>query len=155
MTTSLDFTTWEFAEVLAWEEPRLPVTDAYEAEHRSPSAWYVSQKEPLLAWFGGQETKGSGAYTRQEPNTSAKRAYNRLSCGPALVWIAESLEVPDVRVQEAADVAVAAGPDHRRVCGAIRRVLPWELVAEYAVARQRELKTFRGKALARGRRGVV
>lgn len=77
----------------------------------------------MLAWFGGQETKGSGAYTRQEPNTSAQRAYNRLLCGPALLWIAESLGVPGARVQAAAGAAVAAGPDHRRVCGAIRKVL--------------------------------
>lgn len=91
----------------------------------------------MVAWFEGQPTTGEGAYSRETPNTSAKRAYNRLLCALALIWIADALGVPSSRVAESVDAVLTADGDHRRACEAIRKVLPGELVAEQAVARER------------------
>lgn len=96
--------------------------------------WYRSQKEHMVGWFTGQSTRGAGAYTRATPNTSAKTAYNRLQCPPAIVWIAEALGADEATVEQAI-AAQLAEKDHRRQSGAVRRVLPWSLVEGLARTR--------------------
>ena len=96
--------------------------------------WYRSQKEHMVGWFTGQSTRGAGAYTRATPNTSAKTAYNRLQCPPAIVWIAEALGADEATVEQAI-AAQLAEKDHRRQSAAVRRVLSWPLVEKLARAR--------------------
>lgn len=52
---------------------------------------YRSEQEHMMSWFNGQTTKGIGAYSRNTPNRSAKRTYNRLLNATSVLWIAEVL----------------------------------------------------------------
>ena len=85
----------------------------------------------MIGWFRSQATRGDGAYTQSSPNTSAKTAYNRLQCPPAVVWIAEALGADEATAKRA-----IAAQDHRLLSGAVRCVLPWPLVEELARARR-------------------
>ena len=49
----------------------------------------------------------------------------------SLLWIAEALGIDELTVKQAYDAAIAAG-DYRRACGAIRKIITWDMV--YALA---------------------
>lgn len=125
----------DFAHVIAMLEPHLPISDQYELDvPQKQGVWWSSQQEHMVRWFSDQATLGSGAFTRSEPNTSARTTYNRLLAPAAFVWMAEALGEDPAVVQAAADAA-RAEPSARRRPGLLRRHLPWSRVAE--LARQR------------------
>lgn len=127
-----DFTTRAFATILGTLTERTPIAQDYEDHHgQRRNVWYSSQRQHMVRWFSTQSTNGSGAYTRGTPNTSARRAYNRLLCSEAILWIAEALGADEATVRNAADAA-AAESDHRRRCGKIRAVLPWDMIVRLA-----------------------
>lgn len=130
----LDFDVHDFASVLGRLEPHLPISDAFERAHpQERGTWWSSQQEHMVRWFRSQASTGTGAYSRQEPNRSARTTYNRLLAPAALLWMAEALgELPST-VQAAADVA-AAEPNRRRRAGLVRRHLPWERIAQLAAS---------------------
>ncbi|WP_147436286.1 hypothetical protein [Mycetocola manganoxydans] len=122
----------DFARVLRRLEPHLPVSDAYERDlPQLRGTWWSSQKEHMVRWFSDQDSRGSGAFTRAEPNTSARKTYNRLLCPAAVVWMAEALGEHPVVVQEAADAA-RDEPGARKRSGLLRKHLPWERIAQLA-----------------------
>lgn len=81
--------------------------------------------------MGRYQTKGSGSYSRETPNRSARRCYNSLMNAASLLWIAEAVGVDELTVRRAFEAAVAAG-DYRRACGAIRKIITWDMI--YALA---------------------
>ena len=85
----------------------------------------------MVKWFRANETKGSGAYSRQVPNQSARRCYNGLMNAASLLWIAEAVGIDELTVRRAYEAAVAAG-DYCRACGAIRKIITWDMI--YALA---------------------
>lgn len=97
-----------------------------------------SERELMVGWFTAQTTKGAGQYTREVPNRSAKRTYNRLLNSRSLLWINEAPGQDPERVQAAADEA-AAEKDHRRRCGIVRKHLPWDEVIALANAKRRRV----------------
>lgn len=123
----------DFADFLASREAHYPHSDRYVAEvHDSPDKTGADEREHMVVWFRANETKGVGSYSRATPNLSARRCYNGLMNAASLLWIAEAVGVDDATVQQAFDAAVAAG-DYRRACGAIRAIIPWDLIcARYA-----------------------
>lgn len=125
----------DFARVIATLEPHLSISDQYELDvPQKQGVWWSSQQEHMVRWFSDQPTRGSGAFTRTEPNTSARTTYNRLLAPAAFVWMAEALGEEPAVVQAAADAA-RAEPSARRRPGLLRRHLPWSRIAE--LARQR------------------
>lgn len=70
----------------------------------------------MVEWFRANETKGSGSYSREIPNKSARRCYNSLMNEASLLWIAEAVGVDELTVRQAFEAAVAAS-DYRRECG--------------------------------------
>lgn len=74
---------------------------------------------------GGDE--GSGSYSRQTPNSSARRCYNSLMNAASLLWIAEAVGVDELTVKMVYDAAVEAG-DYRRACGAVRKIITWDMI---------------------------
>lgn len=127
----------DFARVLRRLEPHLPISDQYELDvPQKQGVWWSSQQEHMVRWFSDQNTRGSGAFTRSEPNTSARTTYNRLLAPAAFVWMAEALGEDAEVVQAAADAA-RAEPNARRRPGLLRRHLPWIRIAELA---QRHLR---------------
>lgn len=122
----------DFARVLAALEPHLPISDQYELDvPQKQGVWWSSQQEHMVRWFSDQPTRGSGAFTRAEPNTSARTTYNRLLAPAAFVWMAEALGEDPAVVQAAADAA-RAEPSARRRLGLLRRLLSWSRIAELA-----------------------
>lgn len=127
-----DFHSEEFAQILAGLEPHLPISDAFElALPQEHGSWWSSQQQHMVSWFQAQNTTGAGAYTRQVPNISARRTYNRLLAPAAFIWMAEALGEDATVVQDAADAA-RAEPSARRRPGLIRKKLPWERIAQLA-----------------------
>lgn len=125
-----DFHVDDFVRMLRSLEPHLPISDAYERDcPQKQGAWWSSQKEHMIRWFGSQNSHGSGSFTRKTLNTSARRTYSRLLCPAAFVWMAEALgEEPGV-VQAAADAA-RAQTNVRKRPGLLREYLLWTRIAE-------------------------
>lgn len=122
----------DFVSVLRRLEPHLPISDAYERDRpQLTGAWWSSQKEHMTRWFSDQDSRGSGAFTRNKPNTSARTTYNRLLCTAAFVWMAEALGEDPAFVKAAADAA-RDEPSARKRPGLMRRLLPWERILQLA-----------------------
>ena len=85
----------------------------------------------MVEWFRSNETKGFGSYSRENPNRSARRCYNSLMNAASLLWIAEAVGIDELTVRRAYEAAVSAG-DYRRACGAIRKIITWDMI--YALA---------------------
>jgi len=127
-----DYDVYEFARILEKLQAHMPISDRFDSVcGQEKGVWYYSQQEHMVNWFIDQNSKGSGAYTRDKPNRSAKTTYNRLLCPGALLWIAEALGEEDVIVQSAANAARVES-DKRRRCGIIRTRIPWERIMELA-----------------------
>ena len=94
-----------------------PVSDRYLAlVHDSPDKSGRTEREHMISWFAANQTLGSGGYTRQAANTSARRCYQRLQNAASLLWIAEACGVDGALVEKAYRAASEAG-DRRRVRG--------------------------------------
>ena len=83
----------------------------------------------MVQWFEDNATHGLGAYSRQRPNSSAKKCYNKLENAASLLWIAEAVGIEESIVEAAFEAARQAG-DYRRACGAIRKVITWPMIIE-------------------------
>lgn len=118
----------EFSNVLASKGAHYPYSDRYIDEvHDSPEKSGQDEREHMVIWFRANETKGSGSYSRQEPNKSARRCYNSLMNAASLLWIAEAVGIDESTVRRAYEAAAVAG-DYRRACGAIRRIITWDMI---------------------------
>ncbi|WP_157155913.1 hypothetical protein [Diaminobutyricimonas sp. LJ205] len=85
----------------------------------------------MTRWFSDQQGRGSGAFTRNEPNTSARTTYNRLLCPAAFVWMAEALGEDSAVVLTAANAA-RNEPSARKRPGLLRKHLPWQRISQLA-----------------------
>ena len=121
-----------FAKLLSKKDDHYPYSDLYITKvHDSPDKTGRTEREHMVSWFLANETKGSGSYSRIKPNKSAKRCYNSIMNAASLLWIAEALGINEPTVKKAYDAATAAG-DYRKACGAIRKIITWEML--YALA---------------------
>ena len=122
----------EFSSLLKKKQDHYPYSDRYIAEvHDSPDKTGSTEREHMVDWFQKNETLGSSAYSRKSPNKSAYRCYNRLRNAASLLWIAEAVGVNGLTVKQAYEAAVAAG-DYRRACSAIRKIIPWDMIYDFA-----------------------
>ena len=111
------------SDLLATKSDHYLYSDKYIREVRdSPDKTKGTEREHMVSWFRANETKGSGAYSRQIPNQSARRCYNGLMNAASLLWIAEAVGIDELTVRRAYEAAVAAG-NYRRACGAIRKII--------------------------------
>jgi len=125
----------DFVRVLKTLEPHLPISDQYELDQpQLRGAWWSSQQQHIVSWFGTQDSLGSGAFSRQNANTSARTTYNRLLCPAAFVWMAEALGEDSAVVEVAADAA-RVELNARKRPGLLRSHLPWDRVAELVRAK--------------------
>lgn len=121
-----------FADILAGKADHYPYSDRYISEiHDSPSKTGRTEREHMVTWFRANETTGAGAYSRQSPNQSARRCYNSLMNAGSLLWIAEAVGVDEATVRQAYEAAASVS-DFRRACGAIRKIITWDMI--YALA---------------------
>lgn len=122
----------KFSDILKTKSDHYPYSDKYIAEvHDSPDKTGRTEREHMVEWFHANETKGAGSYSRQSPNQSARRCYNSLMNAASLLWIAEAVGIDELTVRRAYEAAIAAD-DYRRACGAIRKIITWDMI--YALA---------------------
>ncbi|MEW6859872.1 hypothetical protein [Trueperella pyogenes] len=129
--SGIDFNVREFARLLGRLPDHLPISDAMEqADPQKKGRWWSSQREHMTSWFASQATTGSGSFTREVPNRSARTTYNRLQHPEGLIWIAEAVGVDPVLIDRVAHEALTM--DRRKRSGFIRKHIPWEMVADQA-----------------------
>ena len=117
------------SEYLRYLDPDLPVTR--ELDQWGTKGWYKTQKMHMVLWIDSQSTTGSGNYTRSEPNSSAKKMYNRFLNPGGLLWMLEALGEDEAKLREAVAEAVKAEDiSIRRRCTAFRKVIPFERLLE-------------------------
>ena len=88
---------------------------------------YKSQKAHVVNWFASQKTTGSGAYTRQVGNSSARTCYNRLLNPGMLIWMAAVLGADEGKIEHATAAAIEAEKiNYRKRCTAFRELFPFE-----------------------------
>lgn len=121
-----------FSDLLATKKDHYSYSDRYITEvHDSSTKTGRTEREHMVEWFRANETKGFGSYSRENPNRSARRCYNSLMNAASLLWIAEAVGIDELTVRRAYEAAVSAG-DYRRACGAIRKIITWDMI--YALA---------------------
>jgi hypothetical protein len=132
--SEIDFDVKQFARLLARLPEHLEISDAMEeADPQKNGRWWTSQREHMTSWFASQATRGSGSFTRREPNRSAKMTYNRLQHPEGLVWIAEALGADPALVRKVARDALDI--PRRSRSGFVRKHIPWSLIAQLAKSR--------------------
>jgi hypothetical protein len=109
------------------------VTARFEAaivgrKSRKRDPWYGSQKEHWLGWL--KEYDGPGYYGRQSWGVSAEAVYNRVVNPSMVLWLGEAAGVSQRIVEAAAEAALAGKPSMAAQSGAIRRLIPWSMIAD-------------------------
>ena len=88
---------------------------------------YNTQKDHWLGWWG--RVAGTGTYLRAaSPNRDACDVYNRIVEPRMLLWLISAAGVPSGRV-DAAEQAADGAPSLAGKSAAIRRNVPWPVVA--------------------------
>lgn len=140
-----DMTPGKLAKILFKLEARPPITEKYRTKPGQKHKVYQTERGHMVHWFELQDSNnGTGPYSRKRPNKSAKAAYNRLQTVPGLLWIAEALGADTELLHRATDAANAV-KDHRRKCGAVRGVIPWDYIHDLAGEKWTELYSSKGK----------
>lgn len=92
-----------------------------------PKKWYKTQKEHWLGWLS--EYDGPGAYGRKVDSTrDARYAYNHVVNFRMLLWLIDATGV-DRDLVASARLASEPGTTLQQKSSAIRRIVPWEVVA--------------------------
>lgn len=93
---------------------------------------YQTQKDHWLGWLN--PSAGTGTYPRSTGDgASARKVYNRIAEPKMLLWLASAAGVaPEVVAQ--ARAAADAEPRFMSKCGAVRKFLPWPLVADTLIS---------------------
>lgn len=104
-------------------------TAILERKSRRKDPWYRSQKEHWLGWL--REYDGPGYYGRETWDVTAETVYNRVVNPAMVLWLGAAAGVPRARVKEAIEAALAAKPSMSAQSGAIRKAIPWSLIAQH------------------------
>jgi hypothetical protein len=109
-----------------------PIAARFEAaildrKDRTKDVWYNSQKEHWLGWLDHYD--GPGYYGRKSWDVTAEQVYNRVVNPSMLVWLAEAAGVEKAIVERASAAALAAQSNMSAQSAAVRREVPWNLIA--------------------------
>jgi len=93
----------------------------------NPRVWYRTQKEHWLGWLS--EYDGPGAYKRKGgAGRDAEFAYNHIVEPKMLLYLARQVKVVPHLLKDASKAAERGGTMMQRA-GAMRRIIPWTLIA--------------------------
>lgn len=118
--------------------PASPFTDRFSARWRKlgrrrrgqaerKDVWYDTQHEHWLGWLKAYD--GPGAYNRSNWHRSAEYVYNHIVNPQMLIYLAEAAGVDRVLLTKAARAALANHISMSAMSSAIRRFIPWSIVA--------------------------
>ncbi|MBN8884490.1 MAG: hypothetical protein J0I77_02110 [Rudaea sp.] len=97
-----------------------------EDKRQRREAWYESQKEHWIGWLFHYNSPG--AYDRKVTRgRDARFVYNHAVCPGLLAYLADASGVARNLVRQAKRIAASPGTEMARA-GAIRQVIPWEIV---------------------------
>jgi hypothetical protein len=97
-------------------------------ERVTPGKWYLTQKEHWLGWL--DDYHGPGYYGRQASTPrNARFAYNHIVEVEMLLWLAKASGVSASRLAKAR-AAARAVPSRQAKSGAVRQIIPWEVIEE-------------------------
>ncbi|BFU89264.1 MAG: hypothetical protein NTAFB01_04510 [Nitrospira sp.] len=97
-----------------------------EDRRKRGGAWYESQKEHWVGWLFHYNSPG--AYGRKATaGRDAKFVYNHIVCPDLLTYLADASGVSRGLVRQAKRIASSGGTEMARA-GAIRRIVPWDMV---------------------------
>jgi len=92
----------------------------------TPGKRYKTQREHWLGWLDAYH--GPGYYGRQDGTArNAKLAYNRIVEVKMLLYLAKASGAPPSRLAKAR-AAERAVPSLQAKSGAVRKVIPWEVI---------------------------
>ena len=104
----------------------------------NPRKWYLTQREHWIGWL--TEYNGPGAYERKTHfGRDAEFAYNHVVQPEMLVYLAEASSVDSTLVSRAKQILRGKGTLMQKA-GAIRKVLPWPIVAAALWPTKRDAK---------------
>ena len=110
----------------------IAVSHLPEGRRTRRDVWYESQKEHWVGWLFHYNS--SGAYGRKiTSGRDAKFVYNHVVCPGLLTYLAGAAGVSPAVVRQARRIEASNDSLMARV-GAIRRILPWELVQTALIA---------------------
>ena len=111
---------------LAIVELLIAISRLPEDRRRVGEVWYESQKEHWVGWLFHYNSPG--AYSRRiTSGRDARFVYNHVACPGLLTYLAHASGVRSSLVRKARQIEAGEGTENRKA-GAIRRVIPWELV---------------------------
>lgn len=94
--------------------------------------WYQSQKEHWIGWLFHYNS--AGAYGRKVTSgRDARFVYNHVVCPGLLTYLAGAAGVSPAFVRKARRIEASGGTEMARA-GAIRKIVPWELVQDALLA---------------------
>jgi hypothetical protein len=106
---------------------KLPADEAVPARTQGYNQ-YLTQKDHWLGWLNPHA--GTGTYPRSTgANVSARMVYNRIGEPKMLLWLASAAGAPPELVTQARKAADQVVPLASQ-CAAVRKVLPWRVLAE-------------------------
>lgn len=93
----------------------------------NPRKWYLTQHEHWIGWLS--EYNGPGAYNRMtHAGRDAEFAYNHVVQPEMLVYLAEAARLDSATVLRAKRIVRGQGTLMQKA-GAIRRIVPWSVIA--------------------------
>jgi hypothetical protein len=90
-----------------------------------PGIWYTTQWQHWQGWLDGYD--GPGAYGRKNWNRDAKFAYNHIVCPGLLLYLIQAIPLQQ-DIVATAQMAERDAKTFMAKAGAIRKVVPWEMI---------------------------
>jgi protocatechuate 3,4-dioxygenase alpha subunit len=118
----------KFSDILATKADHYPYSDHFVSAVQDLSgAPAQTERERTIKCFRAYEAKSLDSYRPQSPSQSACRCYNSLTNAGSLLWVAEAVGINELTVRQAYEAALAAG-DEQHACGAIRKIITWDMI---------------------------
>ena len=105
----------------------IPYKAKDEAFCESIGVRYHYEQLHMCVWFSSQITRGSGPYSRDEINYSARTTYNRLLNPSSLLWIGVVMGADKASLTAAAEELKGKRTNAAR-CGAVRKHVPFDTI---------------------------
>ncbi|WP_024516972.1 hypothetical protein [Bradyrhizobium sp. Tv2a-2] len=108
---------------------RLPAT--MPETDRLYKSGYPTHQDHWLGWAGDYNSEDGGYYGRSDTTvTDARTLYQRLNCGPMILWLVEALGVSPVQIRMAINDMNKKGNGRAQTEAKIAREhFPWERVS--------------------------
>ena len=106
-----------------------PIANTLAPDHSSKQSW--------INWLSNYVEPAEPGDHSLRAQRDARFIYNHWWNAPIFIWLAEASGVDQARIQKAAKIIAAASRNTTTQAAAIRRILPWDLVAKHLREKRR------------------